>query len=87
MIRFAHLCSLIAAIATSFLADPGRAAGPVHVNPQPLPPIHWNSHSAGANARLLNVNPQPLPPIHPESRIGGANTPVNVNPQPLPPRS
>jgi hypothetical protein len=86
MTRITRRCALIAAIASPFLADPGRAGGPIHVNPQPLPPIHSESRPQGSNARI-NVNPQPLPPIHPDGRVGGSNAPVNVNPQPLPPRS
>lgn len=85
MTRFTQLFALTAAIATTFLADPGRAAGPVHVNPQPLPPIHSDSRWTGGSARV-NVNPQPLPPIHPDGRVGGSNVRVDVNPQPLPPR-
>jgi hypothetical protein len=85
MIRLTRVCALIAAIATPFLADPSHAGGPLHVNPQPLPPIHSDGRSQGVNARI-SVNPQPLPPIHPDSRVGGSNAPVNVNPQPLPPR-
>jgi len=86
MTRVTRLCAFIAAIAVPFLADPSRAGGPIHVNPQPLPPIHSDGRSPGANTRI-NVNPQPLPPIHPDSRAGGSNATVNVNPQPLPPRS
>jgi hypothetical protein len=61
MTRFTQLFALTAAIATTFLADPGRAAGPVHVNPQPLPPIHPDGRVGGSNVRV-DVNPQPLPP-------------------------
>ena len=86
MTRVTRLCMLVAAIAAPFLADPSRAGGPIHVNPQPLPPIRSDGRSPGVNARI-NVNPQPLPPIHPDSRVGGSNAPINVNPQPLPPRS
>ena len=86
MTRTIRLCALVAAIASPFLADPSRAGGPMHVNPQPLPPIHSESRPQGSNARI-NVNPQPPPPLHPDSRTGGSNAPVNVNPQPLPPRS
>jgi hypothetical protein len=86
MTRIIRLCALIGAIASPFLAGPGHAGGPIHVNPQPLPPIHSDGRPQSMSTRI-NVNPQPLPPIHPESRIGGSNAPVNVNPQPLPPRS
>jgi hypothetical protein len=56
-----RLFTLIAAFAIPILADPSLAGGPIHVNPQPLPPVHSDGRPQGLNARV-NVNPQPLPP-------------------------
>ena len=79
--------ALTVAVSSTLLAASSRAAGPIHVNPQPLPPIHSDSRARADNP-TIKVNPQPLPPVHPDGRLGSAaKAPVNVNPQPLPPRS
>ena len=55
MTRITRLCALIAAFASPFLADSSRAGGPIHVNPQPLPPIHSESRPHGSNAREFGL--------------------------------